>query len=158
AGEIRARLGRRSARFGINSATSVLLFVGILGFMNYLGVQHQKRVDMTSDKIYTVSDQCAHVAVEGTQDLHIKAVYPVGDYVPDRDLLKLYTAQNNKISFEFIDPDKQPQVAQQYQVTAYGDFQNPLNGESFRYGTLVLEMGSKTQRIEKQSEPLREED
>jgi len=33
-----------------------------------------------------------------------------------------------------------------------------LSGESYRYGTLVLEMGGKTERIEKQSEPLREED
>jgi ABC-type uncharacterized transport system involved in gliding motility auxiliary subunit len=158
AGEFRTQLGRRSTRFGINSATSVLLFVGILGFVNYLGAQHQKRVDMTSEKIYSLSDQSAQVAGQVNQDLHIKAFYPGGEYVPDRDLLKLYTAQNNKISFEFIDPDKQPQVAQQYQVTAYGDFQNPLNGESFRYGTLILDMGGKTQRIEKQSEPLREED
>jgi ABC-type uncharacterized transport system involved in gliding motility auxiliary subunit len=158
AGDIRTSLGRRSARFGINSATSVILFAGILGFVNYLGAQHQKRVDMTSEKIYSLSDESAQVASQVPQDLHIKAFYGGGDYQPDRDLLKLYATQNNKISFEFIDPDKQPQVAQQYQVTAYGDFQNPMNGESFRYGTLIMEMGGKTQRIEKQSEPLKEED
>src|SRR3989442_15244381 len=62
------------------------------------------------------------------------------------------------MSYEFIDPDKQPQVAQQYSVTQYGEFQNPVSGESFRYGTLILEMGGKTERIEKQSEPVREED
>src|SRR5262245_45113481 len=49
AAEIRRGLGRRSARFGINSATSVLLFVGILALVNYLGAQHQKRIDMTSE-------------------------------------------------------------------------------------------------------------
>jgi ABC-type uncharacterized transport system involved in gliding motility auxiliary subunit len=158
AGQIRTTLGRRSARFGINSATSVLLFVGILGFVNYLGAQHQKRVDMTSEKIYSLSDESAQVASQVKQDLHIKAFYPGGDYAPDRDLLKLYSAQNNKISFEFIDPDKQPQVAQQYQVTVYGDTTNPINGERTVFGTLILEMDGKTQRIEKQSEPLHEED
>src|SRR5947207_1195049 len=61
-GEIRTRLGRRSARFGINSATSVILFVGILGFVNYLGAQHQKRVDLTSEKIYSLSDESIQVA------------------------------------------------------------------------------------------------
>src|SRR5207244_7833067 len=70
----------------------------------------------------------------------------------------LVKAKNNKLSYEFIDPDKQPQVAQQYSVTQYGDFQNPMTGESYRYGTLILDMGGKTERIEKQSEPLREED
>src|SRR5262249_23424609 len=112
--EIRAGLGRRSARFGINSAASVLFFVGILAFVNYLVAQHVKRVDMTTEKIYSLSDQSANVAQQVKQDLKMKAFYPGGDYLPAKDLLELYKAKNNKISFEFIDPDKQPQVAQQY--------------------------------------------
>src|ERR1044071_6928670 len=156
--DIRRGLGRRSARFGINSAASVLFFVGILAFVNYLGAQHVKRVDMTTEKIYSLSDQSSTAAQQVKQDLKIRAFYPGGDYPPARDLLDLYKAKNNKISYEFIDPDKQPQVAQQYSVTQYGDFQNPMNGESFRYGTLILEMAGKTERIEKPSEPVREED
>ena len=99
--------------------------------------------------------ECRAAGQAGSQ---IKAFYPGGEYAPAKDLLELFKAKNNKISYEFIDPDKQPQIAQQYQVTQYGDFQNPMTGESFRYGTLILEMGGKTERIEKQSEPLREED
>ena len=55
-GEIRTTFGRRSTRFGINSAASVVLLVGILAFVNYLGAQHVKRVDMTTEKIYSLSD------------------------------------------------------------------------------------------------------
>src|SRR5499427_8003529 len=156
--EIRTTLGRRSSRFGINSAASVVFLIGILAFVNYLGAQHVKRVDTTSEKIYSLSDQSLGVLQQVKQDLRVKAFYPGGDYAPARDLLDLYKARNNKISYEFIDPDKQPQVAQQYQVSQYGDFQNPMTGESYRYGTLILDMGGKTERIEKQSEPLREED
>jgi ABC-type uncharacterized transport system involved in gliding motility auxiliary subunit len=72
-------------------------------------------------------------------------------------LLELYKTQNNKISFEFIDPDKRPQLAQQYQVTTYGQFNNPMSGQTLRFGTLVLEMAGKTERIEKQ-EAVTEED
>src|SRR5215470_2453102 len=68
--EIRSSLGRRSARFGINSAVSVLFFVGILAFVNYLGAQHVKRVDTTSQKIYSLSDESAKVAQQINQDLH----------------------------------------------------------------------------------------
>src|SRR4030095_5165140 len=50
------------------------------------------------------------------------------------------------------------QVAQQYNVTQYGESQNPMSGESVRYGTTILDMAGKTERIEKQSEALREED
>jgi ABC-type uncharacterized transport system involved in gliding motility auxiliary subunit len=136
----------------------VLFLVGILAFVNYLGAQHVKRVDTTSEKIYSLSDQSSSVAQQVKQDLKVKAFYPGGDYAPAKDLFELYKAKNNKISFEFIDPDKQPQIAQQYNVTQYGDFQNPMSGESFRYGTTILEMAGKSERIEKQSEALREED
>jgi ABC-type uncharacterized transport system involved in gliding motility auxiliary subunit len=156
--EIRSSLGRRSSRFGINSAVSVLFLLGILVFVNYLGAQHVKRVDTTSEKIYSLSDQSASVAQQVKQDLKIKAFYPGGDYAPAKDLFELYKAKNNKISFEFIDPDRQPQVAQQYNVTQYGESQNPMSGESLRYGTTILDMAGKTERIEKQSEALREED
>ena len=60
--EIRSGLGRRSSRFGINSAASVLFLVGILAFVNYLNAQHVKRVDTTSEKIYSLSDQSSSVA------------------------------------------------------------------------------------------------
>jgi ABC-type uncharacterized transport system involved in gliding motility auxiliary subunit len=157
-GEIRRGLGRRSARFGINSAASVVFLIGILAFVNYLGAQHVKRIDTTNEKIYSLSDQSLSVVQQIKQDLKFRAFYPGGDYAPARELLDLYKSRNNKISYEFIDPDKQPQLAQQYAVTQYGDFQNPLTGESYRYGTVIVEMGPKTERIEKQSEALREED
>ena len=156
--QIRGRLRRRSARFGINSMVSVLLFTGVLGFANYLGVRHQKRVDLTAEQIYSLSEQSLNVAAQVEEDVRVKAFYPGGDYAPARDLLDLYRLRNGRISFEFVDPDRDPQIAQQYEVSAYGDFQNPMTGEAFRYGTVVLEMGDRSERIEKQSEPLREED
>jgi ABC-type uncharacterized transport system involved in gliding motility auxiliary subunit len=122
--EIRAGLGRRSARFGINSAASIFFLIGILGFVNYLGAQHVKRVDTTSEKIYSLSDESAKVAQQVNQDLRIKAFYPGGQDPETRELLDLFKTKNSKISYEFIDPDKQPQVAQQYQVTQYGEFWN----------------------------------
>jgi ABC-type uncharacterized transport system involved in gliding motility auxiliary subunit len=72
--------------------------------------------------------------------------------------LELYRTRNSSISYEFIDPDKDPLTAQQYAVTVYGDLSNPMTGESVRYGTLILEMAGRTERVEKQSQPLLEED
>jgi len=157
--EIRARLGRRSSKFGINSAVSVILVLGILVFVNYLGAQHSIRRDMTSEKIFSLSDQSVQVAAQVKEDVKFMAFYPgPGEYVPTRDLLRLFAHQNSKISFQFIDPDKDKQIAEQYQVTAYGELQNPMTGETSRYGTLILEMGKKTERIEKQGGALKEED
>ena len=157
-GSIKAGLQRRSTRFGINSATSIMLIVGILALVNYLGAQHEKRVDLTTEKMYSLSDQSTQVAGQIQQDVRIKAFFPGGDDPVARDLLQLYNTQNNRISFEFIDPDKQPLLAQQYQVSTYGSFSNPMTQQTVQFGTLILEMGDKTERVEKQSEPVREED
>jgi ABC-type uncharacterized transport system involved in gliding motility auxiliary subunit len=157
-GSIREGLGRRSTRFGINSATSVVLLVGILALVNYLGAQNEKRVDLTTEKMFSLSDQSVQVTGQIQEDVRIKAFFPGGDDQITRDLLNLYNNQNGRIAYEFIDPDKQPLLAQQYQVTTYGSFTNPMSGQTVQYGTVLLEMGQKSERVEKQSEPLREED
>ena len=156
--EIQARLKRRSTGFGINSGVSVVLLVGVLGFINYLGVENEQRFDLTTEKIYSLADQSVSVSGQVEQGVHIRAFYPAGDDIPTRDLLELYAARNSQITVEFIDPDRQPQLAEQFDVSVYGSFNNPLTGQTFRFGTVVLEMEGRQERIEKQSEPLREED
>src|SRR5207244_6874141 len=72
--EIRRNLGRRSARFGINSAASVVFLLGILAFVNYLVAQHVKRVDKTSEKNYSLSEQSTNSVQENKEEPHNKAV------------------------------------------------------------------------------------
>ena len=151
--EIREGMGRRSTKFGINSAVSVLLVIGVLALVNYLGEQHQKRFDMTTEHLYSLSDESAKVAGEVKSDIRIKAFYPGAEEVETRRLLGLYSLQNGKISVEFIDPDKQPQLAQQYQVTGYGSARNPMTGQQKTFGTVILDAGEgKVERIEKQDD------
>ena len=156
--EIRAGMGRRSTKFGINSGVSILLFIGVLALVNYLGEQHQKRFDMTTEHLHSLGDESTKVAAEVKDNLRIKAFYPGGEDPPVRDLLDLYSHQNAKISYEFIDPDKDPQAAKQYQVEVYGVMRNPLTREQRRFGTLILDMGNgKLERIEKQDTPTEED-
>ncbi len=156
--EIQARLKHRSTGFGINSGVSIVLLVGVLGFINYLGAENEQRFDLTTEKIYSLAEQSVSVSGEVEQDTHVRAFFPNGDDIPTRELLELYAARNSQIGFEFIDPDRQPQLAEQFDVSVYGDFNNPLTGQAFQFGTLILEMEDRQERIEKQSEPLREED
>src|SRR4030095_3752599 len=78
-GEIRTGLGRRSTKFGINSGVSVLLFLGVLALVNYLGEQHQKRFDMTTEHLHSLGDESTKVASEVKEDLRIKAFSPGGE-------------------------------------------------------------------------------
>ena len=62
--EIRAGMGRRSTKFGVNSGVSILLFVGVLVLVNYLGSKHQKRFDMTAEHLHSLGDESTKVLGE----------------------------------------------------------------------------------------------
>ena len=156
--EIRAGVTGRKARYGANSLTSVLLLVGVLGFVNYIGFQNDQRLDLTTQRIYSLSGQSESVADQLEQDVEILAFFPGGDDRAARELLDLFRGRSSRISYEFVDPDRQPQLAEQFDVTVYGSFNNPLTGEGLNFGTIVLETDGFQERIEKQSEPLLEED
>ena len=156
--EIRQTLSSRNARYGANSLTSVLLLVGVLGLVGYLGYQNNRRIDLTTEQMFSLSDQSATVADQLEEDVHIRAFFPSGRDPQVRNMLDLYTSQSPRITYEFIDPDRQPQLAEQFDVTVYGTFNNPMTGEGFNFGTIVMETPGFEERIEKQSEPLREED
>jgi len=156
--DIRAGMGRRSTKFGINSAISVLLLIGVLALVNYLGDKHQKRFDFTTEHLHSLSDESVKVAGQVKEDIRIKAFFPGGEYPPVRELMGLYTSQNSKISLQFVDPDKQPDIAKQYGDPKYGGFTNPMTRERKIFGTLVLELGGgKMERVEKQDD-ITEED
>ena len=158
AGEIRTGLGRRSTKFGINSGVSVLLFVGVLALLNYLGEQHQKRFDLTTEHLHSLGDESTKVLSELKQDVQVKAFYPGGDEQTVRELLDLYAHQSSRVKVQFIDPDKTPQAAEQYKVSAYGELNNPLTRQSRRFGTIIFDAGnSKVERIEKQDPPTEED-
>lgn len=158
ASDIRAGLGRRSTKFGINSGISVLLFLGVLALVNYLGDQHQKRFDLTTERLHSLGDESLKVLGELKENVQIKAFYPLPEEREIRDLLQLYSHQNSRVTVEFIDPDKQPQAAQQYQVTVYGRMVNPLTREQRPFGTVILDKGDgRVERIEKQDEVTEED-
>jgi gliding motility-associatede transport system auxiliary component len=156
--EIRTGMGRRSTKFGINSGVSVLILIGVLGLVNYLADRHQKRFDMTTERLHSLGDESVKVVSGLEKDVHIKAFYPGGNEPEVQDLLDLYANQSSKIRVEFIDPDKDPQAAKQYQVTLYEQLSNPLTGAQQKFGTIVLDAGeNKIERIEKRAAPTEED-
>jgi ABC-type uncharacterized transport system involved in gliding motility auxiliary subunit len=151
-------LGRRSTKYAGNYVLSVILVIAIVSGLNYLGQRHPKRFDLTGIGRYTLAPQTDQVLNKLNKDLNVKAFFPGGDYTPLKDLLMEYRTKSRHVSFEFIDPDKQPDVAKQFDVTTYGTFQNPMTGSTLKFGTVVLLYGERREKIEKRSEEVREED
>jgi ABC-type uncharacterized transport system involved in gliding motility auxiliary subunit len=156
--QILASLGKRSARYASNYVISLILVIALVSALNYLGQRHLKRFDMTGSGQFSLAPQTTQILEKLNRDCDIKAFFPGGDYAPLETLLVEYRAVNPRIRYEFIDPDKQPDVAKQYDVTVYGTFQNPFTGSQLKFGSVVVAYGDRREKIEKRSEEVQEED
>ncbi len=156
--QILTTLGKRSTKYATNYIASVVLVVALVSALNYVGQRHIKRFDLTSTGRYSLASQTLQVLDKVGKDIDIKAFFPGGEYPPLKELLVNYRTRNRHIRYEFIDPDRQPTLAKQYDVTVYGTFENPFTGSQLKFGTVVLTQDGRKEKIEKRSEEVREED
>jgi ABC-type uncharacterized transport system involved in gliding motility auxiliary subunit len=150
-------LGKRATKYTGNYVISVILVIALIAGLNYIGQRHAKRFDMTTSGRYTLAPQTLQVLDKLDKDLDIKAFFPGGQYAPLSELLIQYKVRSPHIHFEFIDPDKKPDVAKQYDVTVYGSIQN-RRGSQLKFGTVVISYGGKREKVEKRTEEVLEED
>jgi ABC-type uncharacterized transport system involved in gliding motility auxiliary subunit len=156
--QILASLGKRSTKYASNYVISIILVIAVVAGLNYVGQRHTKRFDMTGSGKYTLAPQTIQVLEKLGSDIDIKAFFPGGDYAPLKELLVECRTASRHVKYEFIDPDKQPDLAKQYEVTVYGTFQNILTGSQLKFGTVVISYGKRRERIEKRSEEVQEQD
>ena len=89
---------------------------------------------------FSLSQQTRKILDSLQEPIVIKAFYAsLGpERAQARDLLETYQYHNKNVSYEFIDPDRQPEVARQYDIRSYG--------------TLVLEGYQKKQTVQRADE------
>lgn len=156
--QIMASLGKRSSKHATNYVVSLLLVIAIVAGLNFIGQRHVKRFDTTGNRQFSLAPQTLQVLEHLKGDIDVKAFFPGGDYAPLRDLLVQYRTASRRVRYEFIDPDRQPDVAKKYDVSVYGAFQDPMTGTQLKFGTLVLTYGDRREKIEKRSEEVQEQD
>ena len=156
--QIMQTLGKRSTKYATNYAFSVVLVILLVSGLNFLGQRHVKRFDLTAMGRYSLAPQTEQILSKIDKDINIKAYFSGGDYPPLKELLTEFRTQNRRVRFEFIDPEKHPDLAKQDEVTVYGTFSNPFTGSTLKSGTVVIFAGNRKEKIEKRSEEVREED
>ena len=157
--QIMAAQGKRSTKYAENYVVSLVLVLAIVCGLNYIATRHVKRFDMTGSGRYTLAPQTARILENLDKEVRVLAFFPGGNYGPLAELLTEYGALSSRLKYEFIDPDKQNYLAKQYDVGSYGVFRNPLSGETIRYGTVIVSLGERMERIEKgPGEEIQEED
>lgn len=110
----------RQTRYSLYVTVYVLVILAVLGAANWLASQNVKSHDFTSNKRFSLAEQTEKI-VKGLKN-NVKIVYfdRTSGFPAAKDLLDRYAALSNKLSVEYIDPDKKPQVAKQYGVRTTG--------------------------------------
>jgi ABC-type uncharacterized transport system involved in gliding motility auxiliary subunit len=110
----------RSSRLGANALTVSILVLVVLGLINFLGYRHKKRVDLTSEKLYTLSDQSRRSVSELKKDVDIIRFARTPD-TTFKDLATEYVNAGSHLHYREVDPQEKPEVARQYNVTHMND-------------------------------------
>jgi ABC-type uncharacterized transport system involved in gliding motility auxiliary subunit len=137
-GEARAALTGRTVRYGGTSLlVTVLVIVALVAV--YTVVRNMElRVDLTQRNDFSLTDQSRAAIVGIGVDPNIPNIKMLAFYGPaqsgqrdsDSVLFDDYVAASNgKISYEFINPDQNPELAAQYQIFRYGQIVVVAEGE-----------------------------
>ncbi|MCH7650912.1 MAG: Gldg family protein [Nitrospinae bacterium] len=133
-------LKTRTALYGMNASVVILVFLGILIFINILTYRHKFRWDLTETSVYTLAPQTQKIAAHLPRKVKMTAFFEAGN--PRRKefqrLADGYKELTDKIEVAFVDPIRQPAVTKRYGVTTFG--------------TVVLESGKQETKIKQQKE------
>jgi ABC-type uncharacterized transport system involved in gliding motility auxiliary subunit len=133
--ELRQGFRRRSFLYSSNLAFVVVLALAILVLVNIVLARYDLRFDFTEDKVHSLSPQTVRLLNALRADVKVRCYFQEKSDMRFRmeKILKLYTETSSRLSYEFIDPDKNPRSAQADQVSGFN--------------TSIFESGDKTDRI-----------
>jgi len=110
----------RTGRLGANTAILSLAVIGIFGIVNFLGYRHHKRIDLTSEKLYSLSPQTRKIVSGLQKDVKI-IKFDKEDDADLRDRMTEYRDLSKRLTFDRLDPQVKPELAKQYAVTRMGE-------------------------------------
>jgi ABC-type uncharacterized transport system involved in gliding motility auxiliary subunit len=88
---------------------------------NYLADHHNKTVDVTANKQFTLSDETKKVVGNLKHEVTIYYFNRSDSYDQARDMLDRYKNLSSKVKIDYVDPDKKPDVARIEGARAMGD-------------------------------------
>ena len=116
----------------------ILVIVAALGVANWLAQRHNKSIDSTSNKRFSLSDQTEKIVKGLKQDATITLYDQTGSFTTARDLLDRYDNLSTKLHVVYVDPEKKPLAAKAAGIR--------------RLGTVIVEAGGKKEEAKSLTE------
>jgi ABC-type uncharacterized transport system involved in gliding motility auxiliary subunit len=119
---LRQAFNLRTLKYGSHASLFTIIVLAVVVLLYSLVVRHNQRFDVTQAKRFTLADQSVKLVQALTYSIKVLGFYSL-DAGRERemftDLLKQYAQHTDKISYEVVDPDRQPALAKQYDITMY---------------------------------------
>jgi ABC-type uncharacterized transport system involved in gliding motility auxiliary subunit len=131
-------LSARSTKFSLYFALYLAIVVAVLATANWLANRHNQSFDFTSNKQYSLSDQTIKIVKGLKQDVSITYFDRTTGFPSAKDLLQRYANLSTKLTVDYVDPFKKPQLAKQYGIRTTG--------------AVLIRSGEKTQEARSLSE------
>jgi ABC-type uncharacterized transport system involved in gliding motility auxiliary subunit len=132
------KISTRNLQYGTNVVIQILIVLGIVALLAFITTRQHLRDDWTKNKLYSLADQTEKILSGLDKDVRIIGFYKAADQSSARDLLDEYSYRSARLKYEFVDPDEKPQIAKQYEIKSYN--------------TIIVEAGSRRERIEELNE------
>ena len=128
----------RGARYGTLSIVSIIVFLGILVAVNYLGTRQNKRWDLTENQVFSLSDQTVKILRELKEPVTITVFDLTTRQDLHRDRLQEFQYHTNQLRVEFVDPDREPTRTTNAKIEAVP--------------TILVEHKGRTERVQSSNE------
>jgi ABC-type uncharacterized transport system involved in gliding motility auxiliary subunit len=113
---------QQAIRHTITGVVAVILAVALTVMVNWLSARRWVREDLTSTQIYTLSEKSENILSDLPENIEVVVFMTPATSMYDqvRELLERYKAASDKISVEYIDPEREPlkttQLAEKFGV------------------------------------------
>ncbi len=137
--KLRAATKTRAARFGGAAVLMTLLVLGILAIVNFLSVRHQKRVDLTEQQLYSLSEQTRKVLENLETEVEVMGFFRTEPArISFQNFMQEFRYVSSRFNYEGVDPEEDPGKTSQYEIQ--------------RNGQVVVSSGPKREIVDDYSE------
>ena len=104
-------LKARQTKYTAYMAVYIIVILAVLAAVNFLANRYSKAYDSTKNKQYSLSDQTIKIVKELKTPVKLVYFGNTSEFGGARDTLDRYASLSSKISVQYVDPVKKPQIA-----------------------------------------------
>jgi ABC-type uncharacterized transport system involved in gliding motility auxiliary subunit len=114
---------KQMVRYTAAGIVGVILAIALTIMANWFAARHWVRADWTTSRLYSLSEKTGNIITELEEEVRVVVFMTPASTLYDQvfELLERYKSISDKISVEYIDPDREPlktrQLAEQFGIS-----------------------------------------